>query len=357
MLSSAASTASAPAAFATLPARLKVLFFAWTDGGGQWLADAFAADGAVEILLQQSADATTGLTQLRDEVFDAILVTHEPPGVDGLELVEAIRAGGSEEPLIVLGRSAAHEMDALAYEAGADEYCCLTDTTVRGLLWMLARATQRYALTRENRRLLQAERQRLQHEHHEAERLLEQQRGLIEDLQQLSSPPSVVEASGGEQDAEQIVHPALALLSGEKAGLDLPAPLVDHYRELLRAYVIMGAGNLACEMSALAELLAASDITAQKTLQLHVEVLEELIQGLGNRSARHVMNRADLLALEVMGHLADRYRQRAVDGSGRSENRRGGEPVAGFGAPGLRVGESLRDSLVGFTNVLPRIVA
>ena len=45
-------------------------------------------------------------------------------------------------------------------------------------------------------------------------------------------------------------------------------------------------------------------------MQLHVSVLEELVQGLGNRSARHVINRADLLVLEVMGHLADGYRQR-----------------------------------------------
>jgi hypothetical protein len=44
-----------------------------------------------------------------------------------------------------------------------------------------------------------------------------------------------------------------------------------------------------------------------------VEVLEELVAGLGNRSARHVMNRADLLALEVLGHLADGYRTRYYD--------------------------------------------
>jgi hypothetical protein len=45
-------------------------------------------------------------------------------------------------------------------------------------------------------------------------------------------------------------------------------------------------------------------------MQLHVHVLEELIGSLGNRSARHVMNRADLLVVEVMAHLADGYRRR-----------------------------------------------
>jgi len=72
----------------------------------------------------------------------------------------------------------------------------------------------------------------------------------------------------------------------------------------------MGVGNLASEMTALAQLLAEADITAQQTMQLHVHVLEDLIGSLGNRSARHVMNRADLLVVEVMAHLADSYRRR-----------------------------------------------
>ena len=63
-------------------------------------------------------------------------------------------------------------------------------------------------------------------------------------------------------------------------------------------------------MSGLAELLTNSGITAQQAMQLHVQVLEELVRGLGTRSARHVMNRADLLVLEMMGHLADGYRLR-----------------------------------------------
>jgi hypothetical protein len=72
----------------------------------------------------------------------------------------------------------------------------------------------------------------------------------------------------------------------------------------------MGVGNLAREMTDLATLLAEAGISAQRTMQLHVHVLEELIGSLGNRSARHVMNRADLLVVEVMAHLADGYRRR-----------------------------------------------
>jgi hypothetical protein len=355
---SAHSAAASTCARAELPPRLKILFFTSSGSDGRWLADAFAADGAAQIFLEVASDAAAGLTRLRDEVFDAILATHQPGALDALELAEAVRTGGNEEPLLILGHELPQDFDALAYEAGADEYCSIPDTTVRGLLWKLARAIQRFNLARENRRLIQAERQRLQHEHQEAERLLEQQRGLIEDLQQLSSDslPLVGRAGEGVESPTIYALPS-SFNSAESQPLNLPPALIDHYRELLRAYVIMGAGNLAHEMSTLAELLATANITAQQTMQLHVEVLEELIQGLGNRSARHVMNRADLLALEVMGHLADRYRLRAAqhaDEPVQSEIRRGGGSIPGLGEAGPHRVDSLRDSLADFRNVLPR---
>jgi hypothetical protein len=60
----------------------------------------------------------------------------------------------------------------------------------------------------------------------------------------------------------------------------------------------------------LADLLVAAGLTARQTMHLHLHVLEELVHGLGARSTRHVMTRADLLVLEVMVHLAEGYRQR-----------------------------------------------
>ena len=285
---------------------MKVLYITTLHRTGGWLTEAFAADSAAQIVLEEVVGVTAGLSRLRDEVFDAVLVSHEPGVLDALDLVEGLRAGGNEEPMILLGSLPPQDIDALCYEVGADDYCCVAETTVRGLLWKFARAIERGELVRENRRLVQAERQRLQQEHHEAERLLDQQRAVIADLE-------VIEAGAKPQastDADvegSLAHTATA---PSDAPLDLPAALISHYRELLRTYVIMGAGNLTDEMAELAELLANSNVSAQAAMQLHVHVLEELVQGLGNRSARHVMNRADLLVLEVMGHLADGYRQR-----------------------------------------------
>jgi hypothetical protein len=59
--------------------------------------------------------------------------------------------------------------------------------------------------------------------------------------------------------------------------------------------------------------LAESGVTPQQALQLHLCALEDLMRGLGARSARHVLTRADLLVLEVMLHLAEGYRRRLAD--------------------------------------------
>jgi hypothetical protein len=92
----------------------------------------------------------------------------------------------------------------------------------------------------------------------------------------------------------------------------LPQRLVDRYREVLKAYIIMGSGHLQGELSELADLLVSAGAPACDALRLHNLVLDEVIQGLGNRSARHVMNRASLLALEMFLEMAERYRLRSA---------------------------------------------
>lgn len=288
-----------------LPPRLRVLYVTTARRTGAWLAEAFAGDSACQVSMQESRGASAALTQLRDQVFDAVLIGHEPPQLDAFELLDALHGSGAEESLIVLGQPSEQELAAQCYEAGADHYLCVNTATTRNLLWVVARATERRQLIRENRRLTQAERHRLRQEHRETERMLSEQRGVIRDAQSredaATDPPCIAEES------------SLAALGRRVSGVvDPPASeaLKCHYRELLRAHVIMGSGNLAGEMQSLAEQLAAGNITAPQTMSLHVQVLEELVQGLGSRSARHVMTRADLLVLEVLVHLAESYRLR-----------------------------------------------
>ena len=293
-----------------LPPRMRVLYVAAPRRTGAWLAEAFANDSACNVTLEEAAGGAAGLAALRERTYDAVLVSHEPDALDALALVEGLRAGGTDEPLVVLGQASEQEMAALAYEIGADAYICANTATTRTLLWIVARATERSHLLRDNRRLAQAERHRKSREHDEAERLLVEQRDVVRGAT----------AGAGNDDemavAETVASGAsLAALGCRAAAAAGPPPgeaLVNHYRELLRAHVVMGSGNLTTEMAALAERLAEAGVTAPQTLELHVQVLEELVRGLGSRSARHVMTRADLLVLEILVHLAERYRMAAT---------------------------------------------
>jgi DNA-binding NarL/FixJ family response regulator len=300
-----------------LPPRMRVLFVTTPHRGGAWLAESFAGDSACQVVLDEARGAAAALAHLRSRAYDAVLVSHEPGELDALEFLDALRAGGSDEPLVVLGAASPQEMDALVLEAGADAYLCIHTATTRTLLWIVARATERRALIRENRRLSHAERHRLQQENREAERLLSQQREMIRDAQ----GPRDGETDG--EPSQQAALDALGTIGRHAAqhaeGPPMAESLKQHYRELLRAHVIMGSGNLSSEMNALAELLVAAGVTAPQAMQLHVQVLEELVRGLGSRSARHVMTRADLLVLEVLVHLAEGYRQRWLSACGPAE--------------------------------------
>jgi DNA-binding response OmpR family regulator len=275
-------------AWRQLPSRMRVLYITTRERTGGWLAEALEADTAVRIEIEEALGTAAGMERLRDEVFDAVLVSHLPGELDALDLIEGYRAGGADEPILVLGTQSEQEMAALCYEVGADGYLCVHTATTRNLVWTLARAVQRHQLLRENHRLSLAEQSRLQREHDEADKLISQQRALIGDL-----------------EAMRLGEPC-----EKPEPLRLPEELFLHYRELLRTYVIMGSGNLGDELECLAELLVSAGMTARQTMQLHLHVVEELIHGLGSRSSRHVMTRADLLGLEVMVHLAEGYRGR-----------------------------------------------
>ena len=289
------------AAWQSLPLKMRVLYITNHRRTGGWLAEAFAADSASRVDLHEAIGTTAGLARLRDEAFDAVLVSHEAGELDALDLIEGYRVGGSEEPIVVIGIQSEQEMAALCFEVGADAYLCANTTTTRNLIWTVARAVGRHQLVRDNRRLSQAEQQRIQREHNEAEQLLTQQRKLTTD----TKPHRPGAADHGEQLAADTTS-----TQPDRSPPRLPGELIEHYRELLRTYVIMGSGSLSCDLARLAEWFTTAGITSRQTMHLHLYVLEDLIAGLGARSTRHVMTRADLLVMEIMMHLAESYQRR-----------------------------------------------
>src|SRR3972149_6979115 len=109
-----------PKIWGQMPARMKVLYVTTLHRTGGWLAEAFAADSATQVALEEAIGVTAGLARLRDEVFDAVLVSHEAGVPGGLGLGKAPRAGARGEPMIVIGTEPSADLAALAFEVGAD---------------------------------------------------------------------------------------------------------------------------------------------------------------------------------------------------------------------------------------------
>lgn len=261
-----------PRPLGSLPARMRLLYITNDSRETQWLSEALSADPASSVQLDEALGAEAGLARLRDEVFDAIVLSHVPGVIDALESAEGIRSIGVEDPLLILGEEPPGEFSALVYEIGADAYLHTPSTTTRTMLWTVARMMDRHALTKENRRLAQCEKNRLRQEQDDAAKLMADQRSLVE------------ETPGATED------------------------LKAHYRHLLRTHVIMGTGNLNDEIEALALLLSGGQVSPHEALALHLDTLEELLRGLGNRSVRHIFTRADVLILDVLVRLAEQYR-------------------------------------------------
>ena len=161
-----------------MPPRMKVLYISSSQRTGAWLAEAFAADSATKVVLEEAMGTADGVGRLREEVFDAVLVSHQPGELDALELIEGYRAGGAEVPILVLGATTSRKWRCLCYEVRADGYVDVRNATTRNLIWLVVRAVERHQLIRENQRFSQAEQGRRQRQRDEARRLLEEQRSL-----------------------------------------------------------------------------------------------------------------------------------------------------------------------------------
>jgi CheY-like chemotaxis protein len=286
---------------------------------GGWLCEAIEKEMPANLQREECLGAVSGLARLQEEDFDLAFLGHDPPELDALQLIQAARASGADLPMLVLGNQSEQELAAVCYEQGADAYLCAHTATARTVMWVVLRAIERYQLIRENRRLLQAEDQRRQRELEEAARLLEEQRQILRrapgfrdsyPAAEPSEPAAQLRLAGDPNEGSDVID-VLARRPVELSSIPLlPPNLGNHYRELLRTYVIMGCGSLKREVTELVEILAATGVSAASLLQLHIHVVADVIRGLGSRSSRHVINRAHLLIVELMMQLADSYRQR-----------------------------------------------
>lgn len=333
-LSSFAETDAAdePVLNGRLPTRLRLLCVGPREPSWVGLTLQLDAEGGIEPQFRWVSNATEALTLLRDDPFDAVLIAagsadedqpqgaspgsvqtnrtlarsgssatvHSDAFAEAASLVKAIRASGCEDPLVLLAPriSDVDWLDLSREECELLQSARLWDSPA--LVSVIKRAIFRSEQTRQSRRLEIAQTKRMARERDEAEHLLNQQRRIIDDLDAT--------------EATNVTRQAMLDCFGRAAPCRtaLPPEINSYYQELLRTYVIMGSGNLGGEIAKLADLLAVAGCGPREALSLHLERVESLVGGLGNRSTRHILARADLLALELMIHLGESYRRRTL---------------------------------------------
>ena len=257
--------------------------------------------------------ASEAMTLLRNENFDCIVIECWPTNLedvrwDAPDLVHAIRASGCGDPIVLLTRQ---PDDGLTVEACSSRCEILVSSALwssRALVNVIQQSIRLVETAQQNHHHAVANHRRLVRERDEADHLLRQQRDIIRELEAITHGSSGAALShSGESEVGSEVKSQLR----KPRSLQIPEKIKTYYHELLRTYVIMGSGSLGGEISQLASVLAEVGLSPRDTLSLHLEQVEHLVSGLGNRSSRHVMSRADLLALELVIHIGECYQQAA----------------------------------------------
>ncbi len=289
------------------------------------------AVGCVDPQMKWVSTASETMTLLRNESFHAIIISCDDPIAEHVaaedqdvvepdwhpeSLVDAIRASGASDPIVLISKLPDDSLTNLACRHHCELLVSRSGWSSRALVNVLQRGIRQVELQRENHHLAVANHRRLVRERDEADHLLDQQHGIIRELEALANGLSVVDADN--RPASEAEHGTAAAGRSEvrkHEPLPIPVQIKSYYHELLRTYVIMGSGNLGGEILQLAAVLAEVGLSPRDTLSLHLERVEQLVKGLGNRSTRHVLARADLLALELIIHLGECYQRTA-----RSDN-------------------------------------
>jgi hypothetical protein len=300
-----------PAPSEELPSRLRLLCLSPTEPSWINLTLQLDREGCHEPQFRWLPDTAAALSILRDESFDCIVIGDGPSSRetsfsprDAVEFLRALRASGCDDSAVFM----ASELDDETWLQLSAAECSVLITPrtweSRALVAAIKRELVRVELIRENHRLAIEQNRRLVRERDEAEHLLDQQRRMIHDLGNLI-------ANSNTTSTELLLDDSGNSNSSLHEQVELPTEVKGFYTELLRTYVIMGSGSLGREIAQLAELISMAGLSTREALKLHIERVEALVQGLGNRSSRHVMARADLLALELMIHLGDCYQRAA----------------------------------------------
>ncbi|MDA0282447.1 MAG: hypothetical protein O3B13_04475 [Planctomycetota bacterium] len=298
-----------------LPPEFRLLCVGPTEPDWIGLTLQLDAVGCIEPKFRWVSSASEAMTVLRSDTFDCLVIecwatNRDDDHWDAPALVHAIRASGCGDPIVLLS---GQPDDGLTVEACQSHCGILVSTAVwssRALVNVIQQSIRLMETARQNHHHVVANHRRLVRERDEADHLLRQQRDIIRELEAITQGTAdrgLNESISDSTDGEQ------PLATRKPRSLKIPDKIKAYYHELLRTYVIMGSGSLGGEIAQLANVLAEVGLSPRDTLSLHLEQVEHLVSGLGNRSSRHVMSRADLLALELVIHIGECYQQVAAN--------------------------------------------
>ncbi|QDU81320.1 hypothetical protein Pla110_30610 [Polystyrenella longa] len=229
-------------------------------------------------------------------------------------LLQTIRTSGNHDPILLLSEQIQPRELSRCFEADVEFLHSSLFWDAPALVAALERARRLHRQREDYLAWGRERQQRLMQEQKESERILEQQRKMLDDLRSLTNPL----ASEFQDDNEALESTPLQSLSVPSKTVDLQSAdqrkeeqtvlrrdLKRFYSTLLRSYVVMGTGSLTEEIKQVVFQLEVCGLSIRETMSLHLEQVEELVRGLGNRSSRHVMSRADMLILEMLMHLAE----------------------------------------------------
>lgn len=265
----------------------------WTEGGKlmlvgvhgeavSQLADWYRRSGRTAPAILGCPTASLAVQQLAEEAVDCILVINiagdpQRGGVDAISFCSAVRAAGNMDALLVLTDAASDTLWQTACETEAEICVGSGSWDLRTLLMLVDRAIRQRISARDAQRKTWADSQRLERERVDCTDLLRHQRQLLQDT-----------------SADQVASVEA-----------LPPEFPQIYREVLRTYVMTAALSCGPEIKKLAQTFALAHLTPRQVLQLHLDQVELLVKGIGQRSARHIMDRANVLCLELMVLLCE----------------------------------------------------
>lgn len=283
----------------------KILCFA--SDRPQWVNLTLQLDarGCRSPRLEWVSTATDLISHVHESEFDIIVlaiarVNHFESDVR--PLLQSIRTSGNHDPVLLLSEQIHPRELARCYDANVEFLQSSLFWDSPALVPAIERSRRRHQLARDHQIWGRERQQKLQQEQRDSERILEQQRQMLNDLRSLAQATEHDEVPlerGTSQFSSVPVLPSPRNLSHD---------LKTYYAALLKSYVVMGTGSLAEEIQQVVLQIEMCDLSVRETMALHLEQVEELVRGLGNRSSRHVMNRADMLILELLMHLVEARR-------------------------------------------------